>query len=106
MGCHPTDRNETNFSNTLVVRRQQPSAQNSKNERTVIMLFKATSLKGYKLEGLDGEMGKVSEFYFDDKHWAIRYLVADTGNWLTGRKVLISPHALTTMNNEKQNIAA
>ena len=42
----------------------------------------------------DGEIGKLDDFYFDDKSWTIRYLVADTGNWLLGRKVLISPIAL------------
>jgi len=49
------------------------------------MLNKAKILKGYKLNSLDGEIGKVNEFYFDDKHWTIRYLVANAGNWLTGR---------------------
>ena len=58
------------------------------------MLSKAKTLKGYKLESLDGEIGKVEEFYFDDRHWAIRYLIADTGDWLTSRQVLISPYAL------------
>ena len=53
------------------------------------MLISATTLKGYSLEGLDGEMGKVREFYFDDRFWTVRYLVADTGSWLTGRQVLI-----------------
>ena len=37
-------------------------------------------------------------------HWTIRYLVADTGNWLTGRQVLISPYALAAVNNEEQHI--
>jgi uncharacterized protein YrrD len=68
------------------------------------MLFKAKTVKGYKLDSLDGEIGKVQEFHFDDRHWTIRYLVADTGDWLTGRQVLISPYALVTVNNEKQNI--
>ena len=68
------------------------------------MLFKAKTVKGYKLDSLDGEIGKVQEFYFDDRHWTIRYLAADTGDWLTGRQVLISPYALVTVNNEKQNI--
>lgn len=58
------------------------------------MLNKAKSLVGHALDSLDGEIGKVKDFYFDDKHWAIRYLIADTGDWLTGRKVLISPYAL------------
>ena len=61
------------------------------------MLNKAKTLKGYKLDSLDGEIGKVKEFYFDDQHWAIRYLVADTGSWLMGRRVLISPYALVTV---------
>jgi uncharacterized protein YrrD len=69
------------------------------------MLYKAKTLESYKLHGLDGEIGKVKEFYFDDQHWAIRYLVADTGSWLTGRQVLISPHALIAVIKEKQHIA-
>jgi uncharacterized protein YrrD len=79
--------------------------QNSKNERSATMLNKAKTLKGYKLNSLDGEIGKVEEFYFDDHHWTIRYLVADTGNWLPVRQVLISPHALLSVNKEEQNIA-
>ena len=68
------------------------------------MLHQAKALKGYKLEGRDGEIGKVQEFYFDDRHWTIRYLVADTGNWLTGRQVLLSPHALGVVNTGEQCI--
>jgi sporulation protein YlmC with PRC-barrel domain len=68
------------------------------------MLNKARTLKGYKLDSFDGEIGTVKEFYFDDHHWTIRYLVADTGNWLLGRQVLISPYALVTVNKEEQYI--
>lgn len=68
------------------------------------MLNKAKTLKDYKLNSLDGEIGKVREFYFDDLHWAIRYLVADTGNWLTGRQVLISPYALGSVNKEERQL--
>jgi hypothetical protein len=68
------------------------------------MLIKAKTLAGYKLKGLDGEIGKVKEFYFDDRYWAVRYLVADTGGWLTGRQVLISPYALISANKEEEHI--
>ncbi|MFZ1041699.1 MAG: PRC-barrel domain-containing protein, partial [Anaerolineales bacterium] len=68
------------------------------------MLNKAKTLKGYKLNSRDGEIGKVKEFYFDDHHWTIRYLVADTGDWLMGRQVLISPYALGFVNKEEQTI--
>jgi len=69
------------------------------------MLSKAKTLEGCKLDGLDGEIGKVKEFYFDDRHWTIRYLVAETGTWLIGRQVLISPYALVSVNKGEQNIA-
>ena len=50
-------------------------------------------LYGKKLGATDGDIGHVADFYFDDKTWAVRYLVADTGSWLTGRQVLLTPHA-------------
>lgn len=50
------------------------------------------NLVGYTISAKDGELGKVSEFYFDDQSWTIRYLVVDTGTWLAERKVLI-PHS-------------
>lgn len=58
------------------------------------MLRSATELIGYKLIGLDGEIGKCKDFLIDDRQWGLRYMVADTGKWLPGRKVLVSPIAL------------
>jgi uncharacterized protein YrrD len=52
------------------------------------------SLIGYSLGAIDGEIGKIKEFYFDDETWTIRYLIVETGNWFSGKKVLISPEAL------------
>lgn len=69
------------------------------------MLIKAKSLKGYKLNSLDGEIGNVKEFYFDDNYWTIRYLIVETGNWLLSRQVLISPHALIDVNLEERYIS-
>jgi uncharacterized protein YrrD len=63
------------------------------------MLIKAKSLKGYKFNGLDGDIGSVHEFFFDDKFWTIRYLVANTGNWFTNRQVLISPYFIQSVDN-------
>ncbi len=54
----------------------------------------AKHLLGYSIRATDGEIGSVADLYFDDERWAIRYLVVDTGGWLTGRKVLISPRAI------------
>jgi sporulation protein YlmC with PRC-barrel domain len=58
------------------------------------MLHNLTDLKGLTIKAKDGEIGEVDDFYFDDDNWTIRYLVVDTGNWLPGRRVLISPISL------------
>jgi hypothetical protein len=58
------------------------------------MLRSIKQLYGDKLGALDGEIGHVKDFYFDDQNWAVRYVVADTGSWLLGRQVLLSPHSL------------
>ncbi len=68
------------------------------------MLRSVKGLKDFALRAKDGDLGKVREFYFDDNHWTVRYLVADTGGWLTGRLVLLSPYALQSADEEKQVI--
>jgi hypothetical protein len=55
------------------------------------MLRSVNEILGYKIGAQDGDMGTVDDFYFDDREWIIRYLVADTRRWLPGRQVLISP---------------
>ena len=62
------------------------------------MLRIVKELYGAKLGASDGEIGQVKDFYFDDQNWAVRYVVADTGSWLAGRKVLISPHAFGSLH--------
>jgi len=66
------------------------------------MLIKAKALKGFSLKSLDGDIGSANEFLFDDRYWAVRYLVAITTSWLTDRKVLISPYSLNRVNADEQ----
>ena len=49
--------------------------------------------------GIDGEIGSVQEVYFDDRNWAIRYLVVKAGGWLVSREVLLAPAAVTEIND-------
>ena len=51
-----------------------------------------------KLGATDGEIGHVKDFYFDDQSWVVRYVVVDTGSWLSGRQVLVSPHAFVSLD--------
>jgi sporulation protein YlmC with PRC-barrel domain len=57
------------------------------------MLRSIRQLYGKTLGTAEGEIGHVKDFYFNDQHWVVRYVIADTGSWLSGRLVLISPHA-------------
>jgi sporulation protein YlmC with PRC-barrel domain len=68
------------------------------------MLIESKKLTNYTLDSLDKEIGKVKEYYFDDRYWTIRYLVVETGSWLADRKVLISPYALESVMMEDENI--
>jgi len=68
------------------------------------MLHCASDLKGYSLSAKDGEIGRVEDLYFDDQKWTIRYIVVDTGRWLPGRKVLISPCSIGRADRDNQLI--
>ncbi len=57
------------------------------------MLRNISDIYGSQLAATDGIIGHVKDFYFDDETWMVRYLIVDTGSWLTGRQVLLSPHA-------------
>ena len=88
------------------------------------MLWSFQSLRGFSLSALtrnetdyidvisrevtypvaNGAIGKVREFYFDDHTWTVRYLVVETGSWLSGRNVLILPKFLGRVDLKKQKI--
>lgn len=62
------------------------------------MLRSMSDLKNYTISATDGVIGHVKDFYFDDETWVIRYLIVDTGTFLSSRKVLISPVAIGQPN--------
>jgi len=55
------------------------------------MLWNASRLAGYAIEATDGTIGSVDDIFFDDSNWKARWIVVDTGAWLPGRRVLLSP---------------
>jgi hypothetical protein len=65
------------------------------------MLRSLDEVRGYNIYEKDGDMGVAHDFYFDDREWTIRYLIVDTGFWLPGRQVLISPAAIRHVDWDK-----
>jgi sporulation protein YlmC with PRC-barrel domain len=55
------------------------------------MLRSTDELIGYRLQTTDDTLGKCQDLLFDDRWWTIRHILANTGSWMTGRLVLISP---------------
>ena len=64
------------------------------NAKKAMRLRRIKDLNGYTIGAIDTDIGSVSDFYFDDRQWAIRYIMVSTGIIFSGRKVLISPLAL------------
>jgi len=50
------------------------------------MLKSLAEPEGYRLDAIDGDIGRCRDFLFDDAQWAVRYMVADTGGWLPDRR--------------------
>jgi hypothetical protein len=62
------------------------------------MLRSLKDIEDYSVAATDGIVGYVKDLYFDDESWVIRYLIVDTGAWLSQRRVLISPIAIDQPN--------
>lgn len=60
---------------------------------------------GFTVRATDGDVGKIDDLYFDDEEWTVRYVVVNTGSWLAGRRVLLSPVALGTLDLENEVLA-
>jgi len=69
------------------------------------ILHSVEGLQGFSIAARDGELGHVKDAYFDDREWTLRHLVVDTGGWLTGRNVLISPLSVTGTDWNRQSIS-
>ena len=41
----------------------------------------------------------------DDKSWAIRELVVETGHWYSGKEILISPSKIERISHEESKVS-
>jgi len=62
------------------------------------MLRSVNELRGLSIHATDDEIGRVDEFFFDDQHWSIRYMVVNTGSWMLPATVLISPRSIRVVD--------
>jgi hypothetical protein len=62
------------------------------------MLRNVKDMEGLTIAAIDGIVGRVRDFYFDDNAWVIRYVIVETHERLPRRRVLISPIAIGQPN--------
>ena len=55
-------------------------------------------MASYHVAALNGEIGEIEDFFIETDDWSIRYLGADTGNFLPGKHILISTLWLGPIN--------
>jgi hypothetical protein len=67
-------------------------------------LRSARDVEGHHIAASDGEIGNVEDYIIDDENWFIRYLVVDTGGWLSGRKVLLIPEWIESIHWEERRV--
>ncbi len=58
------------------------------------MLRSTDQIIGCEAQATDGRLGEVSDLFFDEYVWKVRYLVVKAGTWLSRREVLLSPEAV------------
>ena len=55
------------------------------------MLKGLNGIIGYEVAARDDKFGHVYDFYWEDHFWTVRYVLVETGSWLPGKLVLLSP---------------
>ena len=68
------------------------------------VLHKTSRMQGYHIVATDGPIGHVDDFLLDERTWALRYLVVDTGNWIGGKSVLISSAMIESIDSPAEKI--
>jgi hypothetical protein len=69
------------------------------------MLCDTNDLKTFSIQGADGEIGHVTDLYFDDDAWVIRYFVVETRSLLSSRKVLLAPAWISGLHWDSETVS-
>lgn len=80
LGLHPRDRDD----------------EDARRQRADRHLRSVREVTGYHIHARDGEIGHVADFLIEDGDWSIHYMVVDTRNWISGKKVLVSPRSIAS----------
>jgi hypothetical protein len=57
-----------------------------------------SEVRGYGINADDGGVGRVDDFLVDGEQWKMMYMIVDTGNLFSGKKVLLAPSWITSVS--------
>lgn len=89
----------------LYVRGKRERITDEDTETTKSHLRSAKEVIGYHIQATDDEIGHVEDFILDNETWTIRYMVVDTRNWLPGRKILVAPAWINSIDWEESKVS-
>jgi hypothetical protein len=87
-------------------RRGEPGGRGQHHHRQENHLQSAQAVLNYHIQTTDGTIGHVTGFLADIKSWAIHQVVVETGDWLAGREVLITPDKIERVSHQTSKIFA
>lgn len=61
-------------------------------------------VSAYAVRAKDDETGQVHGLIIETATWTIRYIIVDTGEWLRGKLVLLSPEAIRGIDWSNQTV--
>jgi uncharacterized protein YrrD len=69
------------------------------------MLRSVSDLQHFTITATDGSLGSMSDLYFDDRSWAVRYLVVEAGTWLPSGRVFVPPASIRSADSSTLRVA-
>jgi hypothetical protein len=67
------------------------AGRNGRHPQHDVHLRSGNEVMRYYVHASDGDIGHVHGLIFDEKSWAIRYIIVDTSNWWLGHQVMVAP---------------
>jgi sporulation protein YlmC with PRC-barrel domain len=69
------------------------------------MLYRVSDLQGYTIHATDGDIGTLRTLYLDEEEGGVASFVIDTGTWISGKHVLVSPDVLGQPDMDRKRLS-
>jgi hypothetical protein len=67
-------------------------------------LRSSRAVRGYVIDCMDGEAGRVEDFIVDPETWSVRYIVVSMGNWLWRDRVRVSARWIDNIDSTSKRL--